>query len=117
MVITFTATGTLGSCTIPDSMGPTSPGSPTTWLLCDEPSADGVLRALAQGRCAVAADPLGPVLLRVEGELGALNADGLPLSGPGRPLVPIRGERARRPADTGRYWLETHDGTIMALNS
>ena len=93
------------------------PGSPTTWLLCDEPTADGVLRALAQGRSAVAADPLGPVLLRVEDELFALNADGLLLSGPGRPLLPIRGERARHPADTGRYWLETHDGTIKALTS
>lgn len=93
------------------------PGSPTTWLLCDDASADGVLRALAAGRAAVAADPAGPALLRVEDEVVAVGAEGLLLTGPGRPFVPVRADRISWPADSGKYWLETHDGVVKALTS
>jgi hypothetical protein len=93
------------------------PGSPTTWLLCEEPSPAGVMDALSAGRAAVAADPLASALLRLGDELVAIDAEGLLLSGPGRPLVPVRGARVTFPADTGAYWLEANDGTIMALAS
>jgi hypothetical protein len=93
------------------------PGEPTTWLLVEEPTVDGIIHALAQGRAAVSADPLGPVLLRMDGDLVALGAEGLVLTGPGRPSIPVRSDRASWPADPGKYWLETHDGVVMALTS
>lgn len=92
-------------------------GEPTTWLLVEEPTVDGVVQALAQGRASVAADPLGPALLRVDGDVVALGAEGLVLTGPGRPSLPVRSDRASWPADSGKYWLETHDGVVRALTS
>jgi hypothetical protein len=90
-------------------------GEPTTWLLCREPSAAGVLDALAAGRVSITADPLRPALLRTESGLVAIDAAGLLLSGPGRGRVPVRGDRASWEADPGAYWLEDVNGTIMAM--
>lgn len=93
------------------------PGQPTTWLLCQEPSSAGVLEALGAGRTSLSADPTGPVLLRLDDELMALDAEGLLLSGPGRGRQLIRGMRATLAADDRPYWLEDHQTRIMALTA
>jgi len=55
------------------------PGRPTTWVECDDRSIDGVLDALRHGRVAISATPAGPVLLRHDDELVAIDADGCEL--------------------------------------
>jgi hypothetical protein len=91
-------------------------GEPATWLLCQDPSADGVLDALRAGSVAITAGPLGPALLRADGELVAVDAAGLLLSGPDGRRVPVRGDRVRLAAD-GPCWLEDTAGTIMAISA
>jgi hypothetical protein len=91
-------------------------GEPATWVLCQDPSADGVLDALRAGRVSIGPDPLGPALLRVDGELVAIDAAGLLLSGPDGRRVPVRGDRVRLTAD-GPRWLEDTAGTIMAISA
>ena len=67
------------------------PGAPTTWALCED---DDVLAAMAAGRTAVSAAPDAPVLLRVDGELVAVEAEGAQLVCPDGRRTPVRGPRA-----------------------
>ena len=55
------------------------PGRPTTWVECEDASIDGVLDGLRHGRTAISAEPVGPVLLRRDGELVPVDADGCEL--------------------------------------
>jgi hypothetical protein len=64
------------------------PGTPTTWVECADAGSDdpgAVLAGLAAGRVAISAGRDGPLLLRVDGELVAVDAEGLTLAGPGGP--------------------------------
>ncbi|WP_242907455.1 CehA/McbA family metallohydrolase [Actinomadura terrae] len=91
-------------------------GEPTTWVLAEDASADGVVAALRSGRTSVSADPRAPVLLRVEDDLIALDADGTVLVGPGGRRVAIRGDHVSVPAkDPGMHRLETHTNEVIAL--
>ena len=45
----------------------------------EERSVDAVLAAMVEGRVAISADPASPVLLRHDGELVAVDADGTTL--------------------------------------
>ncbi|HEY9472960.1 MAG TPA: CehA/McbA family metallohydrolase [Mycobacteriales bacterium] len=91
------------------------PGQPTTWVACAEESAEAVLAGLRAGRTAVSATRDGAVLLRVAGELVAVDADGLLLVGPDGRRTPVRGRLARFPALSGPHLVEDHDGAVVAL--
>jgi hypothetical protein len=97
------------------------PGSPTTWVECelDDPRelADPrqVLDGLRAGRTAISASRDGPVLLRVDGDLLAVAADGAILAGPDGPKARVRGEMARFPGAAGSHRLLGPTGATLAL--
>ncbi|PSL02750.1 hypothetical protein CLV30_10957 [Haloactinopolyspora alba] len=89
---------------------------PVTWVAAESPSTDSALDALRHGRTAVAAGIGDPVLLRVDDEFVALDADGLLLvDAYGRRQV-VRGEAARFPAADGPHRLETPLASVVALS-
>jgi hypothetical protein len=90
-------------------------GQPTTWVESpgDEPAA--ILDALRAGRVAISAGRDGPVLLRHEGELVAIDADGLILAGPHGPYAQVSGDRVRFPGVPGYHRLLNPDGATTAL--
>ncbi len=95
------------------------PGSPTTWVGCAA-DADGagpaaVLAGLAGGQVAVTAGRDGPVLLRVDGELVACDADGSVLTGPDGPRARVLGNRARFADAPGHHRLTDPAGGTLAL--
>ena len=59
------------------------PGLPTTWVECDGDGPDDVLDGLRAGRSAISATRDGPVLLRMDGEFIAVDAEGATMAGPG----------------------------------
>ncbi|MEU6038383.1 CehA/McbA family metallohydrolase [Actinomadura sp. NPDC047616] len=88
-------------------------GEPTTWVLAGD---DGVLGALAAGRTAVSASPGAPLLLRVDDDLIAVDADGTVLVRPDGTRTVIRGDRVRLPARTGgTHRLESYENEVIAL--
>ncbi|MET7462247.1 CehA/McbA family metallohydrolase [Nonomuraea sp. NPDC005501] len=89
------------------------PGSPTTWVLAEDPAA--AFGAVAAGRTAISAGPGEPLLLRLGDELLALDADGLVLVRPGGARQVIRGARTLVPAGEGRHRLETYENEVIAL--
>lgn len=107
------------------------PGTPTTWVAAADASPEAILDAVAAGRTAItgtvhqrgelsAPDLLtAPVLLRVEGELLAIDADGLILvDGHGHRRT-VRGSRVGYDADpaAGPYQLLLPDRRIVALSA
>ena len=54
-------------------------GSPTTWVEAEDRTVDAVLAAMSEGRVAISARPTSPVLVRHDGELVAVDADGTEL--------------------------------------
>jgi hypothetical protein len=99
------------------------PGSPTTWVQCADgtgpgPGGDGpaaVLDGLRAGRTAISSRRNGPVLLRVDGELIAADADGTILVGPGGPLARVRNALASFPGTAGCHRLTDPSGATLAL--
>jgi hypothetical protein len=89
------------------------PGSPTTWVEADEGDVLGALRAK---RVAISLAPDGPLLLRYEGDLLALDADGMRLTGPDVEPRRIRADRVRLPAGPGPYRIVDGDGQTLALS-
>ncbi|SDU62851.1 CehA/McbA family metallohydrolase [Jiangella alkaliphila] len=82
-------------------------GRPVTWVASSSPAVPDVLDALRAGRTALSWSVADPVLLRVDGELLAVGADGLLLADVwGRRQV-VRGEVARFPGAPGPHRLET----------
>ena len=72
-----------------------------------------MLAGLRAGRVAISADWAGPVLLRHDGELVAIDADGLTPAGPDGPYARVSGARARFPGLPGYHWLlDDEDGTL-----
>ncbi|HVT69172.1 MAG TPA: CehA/McbA family metallohydrolase, partial [Trebonia sp.] len=90
-------------------------GTPTTWVACADPSAEGVLDGLRAGRVAISASRDGAVLLRDGDCLVAAGADGLVLAGPEAPVRRITGDLVRLPAAPGYHRLLTPTGATMAL--
>jgi hypothetical protein len=108
-------------------------GTPTTWVECADGLAgggdaggaggagdagggiDAILDGLRAGRVAISAGRDGPVLLRVDGELVAVGADGLLLADPGGPYRRIVGDVVRFPGRDGYHRLITSAGATLAL--
>jgi len=90
-------------------------GTPTTWVECAEAEPAAILSALRSGRVAVSADRDGPVLLRLDGELVAVGADGLTLAGPDGGYRQVRGDLARLPGVDGYHRLLDSNGATRAL--
>ena len=97
-------------------------GQPTTWVGCA-----GVLDGLRSGRTAIGATRDGPLLLRVDGELMAIDADGTLLvdfTGRRRPVIGNRAAFAdaapssAAPSDaaSGVHWLEDHRARVLAIS-
>jgi PHP domain len=91
------------------------PGTPTTWVESAEAEPEAILDGLRAGRVAVSAERDGPVLLRHEGELVAVGADGLVLAGPDGPYRRVRGDLARFPGEAGYQRLLSPVGATLAL--
>jgi hypothetical protein len=64
---------------------------------------------------AISAHRDGPVLLRTEGELVAVDADGATLTGPDGPRARVHGDMARFPGAAGCHRLLTATGATLAL--
>jgi hypothetical protein len=70
---------------------------------------------LRAGRVAITAHRDGPVLLRQDGELVAVDADGLTLAGPDGAYRRVKGDFARLPGAPGYHRLLTPAGATVAL--
>jgi hypothetical protein len=90
-------------------------GTPTTWVECeaDEPAA--VLDGLRAGRVAISARRDGPVLLKSDGELVAVGAEGTTLAGPEGPRARVTAPRQAFPAIPGHHRLLDDSGATLAL--
>jgi PHP domain len=91
------------------------PGSPTTWVECEDNTPEAVLDGLRAGRTAVSAGRDGPVLLRVDGELIAAGAEGAILIGPDGPRARANRPLARLPGGAGCHRLTDASGATLAL--
>jgi PHP domain len=91
------------------------PGCPTTWVECSGNEPGDVLDGLRAGRVAISAERDGPVLLRQDGDLVAIDADGTTLTGPRGPCARIRGDLARLAGPAGPHRLLDPGGTTLAL--
>ncbi|RIQ11451.1 CehA/McbA family metallohydrolase [Jiangella rhizosphaerae] len=88
---------------------------PVTWVAAASPTVPDVMDSLRAGRTALAWGVDEPVLLRVDGELVAVGADGLLLADMwGRRQV-VRGELARFPGADGPHRLETPMAAVVAV--
>jgi PHP domain len=90
-------------------------GSPTTWVECEGTGPDAVLDGLRAGRVAISAERDGPVLLRQDGKLVAVGADGTILTGPDGPCARVSGALAALPAAPGCHRLCDTTGATLAL--
>jgi PHP domain-containing protein len=91
------------------------PGSPTTWVQAEGSDSAELMAGLAAGRVAISASRDGPVLMRVDGELVACDADGAILAGPDGPKRRVRGNVARFAGDAGHHRLVDPAGATLAL--
>jgi len=90
-------------------------GCPTTWVECEGNEPGDVLDGLRAGLVAISAERSGPVLLRQDGDLLAVDADGTTLAGPRGPCARVRGDRARLAGTAGPYRLLDASGATLAL--
>jgi PHP domain len=90
-------------------------GKPTTWLECAGEGTRPLLDALAAGRVAISAQRDGPVLLRMDGELVAVDAGGTTLTGPDGPKARVSGPRQSFPGAAGYHRLVDDNGATLAL--
>jgi hypothetical protein len=93
------------------------PGAPTTWVQSEGTDPEAVLAGLAAGRVAVSAGRQGPVLLRVDGELVACDADGAVLTGPDGPKSRVRGDLVSFAGYEGHHRLVDPSGATLAITS
>jgi PHP domain len=91
------------------------PGTPTTWVECEDNTPEALLDGLRAGRTAISASRDGPVLLRVDGELVAAGADGAILIGPDGPRARADRPLARLPGRAGCHRLTDASGATLAL--
>ncbi len=90
------------------------PGQPTTWVEAED---EDILGALAAGRIAISATPSGPLLIRCDGELLALEAAGAELHGADGSRRLVSSDRASFSVDDGPWWLTGATGDCLALSA
>jgi hypothetical protein len=90
-------------------------GTPVTWIEAEAAEPEAILDALRAGRVTISADRSGPVLMRQDGELVAVGADGLILAGPDGGYRRIHGDLARFPAAPGYHRLLTPTNSTASL--
>jgi hypothetical protein len=90
-------------------------GTPTTWVESADLGVDAILDGLRAGRVAITASREGPVLLRHDGSLVAVGADGLLIADPEGPYRRVRGNLERLPDRSGYHRLLTPSGATVAL--
>jgi hypothetical protein len=93
------------------------PGSPTTWVQSYAADPAAVLDGVGAGRVAISADRDGPVLLRVDGELVAVGADGSVLVGASGPVRRVTGDLARLGDAPGYHRIVDPNGATLALTN
>jgi hypothetical protein len=91
------------------------PGRPTTWVACAGEEPGDVLAGLRAGLVAISGERDGPVLLRRDGELVAIGADGTTLAGPDGPCARVRGDLAGLGGAAGPHRLLNPGGATLAL--
>lgn len=91
------------------------PGQPTTWVEAADLSLLAVSDALRAGRVAISAEPRGPVAVRHEGDLVALDAEGATLLDPHGMRRSIVSPHQRFPGIAGLHRLVDPDGLTLAL--
>jgi PHP domain len=92
-----------------------APGTPTTWVECAAAEPAAVLEGLRAGRVAISAGRDGPVLLRQDGELIAVGAEGATLAGPDGPRARVTRPLQAFPAIPGHHRLLDDSGAALAL--
>src|SRR5580658_1211361 len=89
------------------------PGSPTTWVQSYAADPAAVLDGVGAGRVAISADRNGPVLLRVDGELVACDADGAILVAQDGPKRRVSGDLARLGSAPGYHRIVDPNGATL----
>ena len=95
--------------------GGKSLGEPVTWVAAESAEPAALLAALLAGRTALAASVDAPVLLRVDDELVAIDADCTLLVDTEGRRRPVHGDLARFPAAPGPHRLETPLASVVAI--
>lgn len=91
-------------------------GAPTTWVAAEGDGEEEVFAALREGRTALSVGTDGPLLLRVDGQLTAVDAEGAVfVTIDGRRRVVQKALEELPEADDGPYRLETPDRRILAI--
>lgn len=90
-------------------------GQPVTWVATESSEPAAVLDGLRAGRTALAASVGAPVLLRVDDELVAVDADGTVLLDAEGRRRPVRGDLARFASAPGPHRLETPLAAVVAI--
>lgn len=92
-------------------------GRPTTWVSAEDHGEAAVLSALKGGATALSIGTDGPVLLRVDGQLTAIDAEGAVLVDiDGRRRLVHGSREDLRDTGNGPYRLETPDRRILAIS-
>ena len=113
-----TGTIPLGGSDFHSSSDGNEVGTPTTWVAAPDPSVDSILTAALAGRTALSLGTAarGPVLLRIDEELIAIDAEGAIFSDiDGRRLLVTSPLQRITDTDHGPYRLEAPDRSILAI--
>lgn len=97
------------------------PGTPTTWVAAEDRTPGAILDAVRHGRTAISRfpGPGEPVLVRVDCDLVAVDADGTVLVDATGRRRRVRGDRVDFPvsSELGPYRLEAPDRTLLAISA
>jgi len=93
------------------------PGLPTTWVMAEAAESPAVLAGVADARVSISATRDGPLLLRVDGDLVAVDADGAILASQEGPVKRVSGDLASLGDRPGYHRLTDPAGATLALTN